>query len=230
VGDEARMRRRDIDTAARGNPALREALGDIYERLESTEKTVNPSGKPDPCQFKVEGEDGNFVIDITLPQNRNYYTIAQRQQYQSSGVTSSGYISHQLQCSTNRSFDASGDVRSYGPDTKAHWVITDLPDQNRYWRLRSSFDNGQTWNTWQEFKEPVICGIVPVWSGQVRAVRQTPREQISVTNYATVDSAINGGSATIRVYGWGGPGTGWYRKISTKYEGLNGVDADYSKV
>lgn len=76
--------RRDIDTAARGNPALRETLGDIYARLEPIEQTVKPTGKPDPCQFTVTGEDGNFVIDITLPSNRTYYTVAQRQQYQQS--------------------------------------------------------------------------------------------------------------------------------------------------
>lgn len=224
------MPRPDLMAAANGNTAAYNALVEVYERLDALDaSTTPPSGPPQICQYTVTGEDGNFVIEILNPSNRVWDSLTQKQQYDAYGVDQNYYgatVTHQLQSSLTRNFDASGDVREYGPDNKTRWEVTNSPDQSRYWRLRSSYDGGKTWNKWSEYKNPTICGVVPVWSGQVRSTRQMPRAQLNVTNFATVDSVVTGGTCSIRVYGIGGAGTGWFRKVGAVYEGIDGTGSD----
>ena len=214
----------DLQRASSGNQALQQALVELYARTDSLQNTATPtSGIPPVCQFTVQGVDGSFVIDITNPQVATYQSIKVRTlangTAQYATVPTNATVTHQLQTSTSLYFDDAGDVRSYGPDTKVHWEMTDTPNQNRYIRLRSSYDGGTTWNRWSIYSDPQTCGVIPIWSGQIRAIRQMPNAQTNCTNFAYVDSQVAGDYATIRVYGAGGVGTPWYRNVGGSHDG-----------
>lgn len=221
---------RDYYGATGGNNRLAMILTDLDERVSGIQKQVAPPDTTPPvCTFTVGGQDGSFTIDITNPQDINSATISLAQQKLARNEDINSFstpVTHQLQSSLNRAYDSTGDVRSYGPDTKTHWVITDLPDQTRYWRLRSSYDAGVTWNAWKEYQNPLLCGVVGVWSGQVRSTTMMPAVPPNQTNYAVVDSVVAGALATILVFGDGGPGTGWWRQVGAVFEGLNGPTLD----
>ena len=53
----------------------------------------------------------------------------------------------------------------------------------------------------------------------IPSISQVPNAQLNSTNFCTVDSIDAGGDATIRVYGVGGVGTTWTRKVGTTTQG-----------
>jgi hypothetical protein len=225
----------DIQTAARGNQALRTVLENLSDQTADLKAKVSPpDGPPKPCQFGVGGVDGTFIIDINNPGDRTFVSVTQMLSFQQNAADENelnATVTHELRSCRNRQFDVTGDVRSYGPEAKIRWEITDTPDETRFWQLRSSYDAGKTWNAWTDFKDPVLCGVVPVWSGQVRSTRQMPNAQTNVTNYATVDTVPGlGGLYNIRVYGAGGAGTGWFRQVGATFEGIDGTGPDSTKL
>lgn len=161
----------DIDGAANGNAHLRQALGSIQKQISALQKsqTAAPTTPP-ACTFSVTGTDTSFVVEITNPQGQTYLSVTQKQTIQSLGddnVVALGVV-HQIQSSTTRKYDAAGDVRSYGPSPATRVEIKDTPNQTRYFRMRSSYDNGKTYNAWREFIDPLLCGAQPVWSGLLK--------------------------------------------------------------
>jgi hypothetical protein len=161
----------DVDGAAGGNKALREYLNGLYTQLKDLQKSNQAKSTIPPfCSFNVVGQDGTFVVSITLPQDNSYLSSLQAQIAEAGGARNNLLtpIVHQIQSSTTRKYDASGDVRSYGPSGSTRVEVKDTPNQTRYFRMRSSFDNGKNFNNWREFIDPVLCGAQPVWSGLLR--------------------------------------------------------------
>lgn len=201
--------------AAGDNPQLLQALQSLSEQVSTLMQTTAPtSGVPSVCGFSVQGVDGSLVIDIDNPQDVTFSTIKQRQQAASILFAPPGAtVTHQIQTSLSLLFDSANDTRTYGPDTKTHWEMTDTPAQNRFIRLRSSYNGGQTWNKWVIYSDPLTCGPLPIFTGQIRSFRESPNAQFNVTNFATVDAVVDGSNADIRVYGLGGIGTAWTKQV-----------------
>lgn len=122
---------------------------------------------PSPAQFTVTGVDGHYVIAITNPQNIQPLTAAVLQQNAQANLNAiGGAIYHQLQSATSVNFDANSSVSAYGPSTATSLDITDA-NQQKFWRLRSSYDQSN-WNAWQIFSSAAVCGPIAVWSGLLK--------------------------------------------------------------
>ena len=213
-----------IDAAVRNPDDMRRLLNGIAGRLAIYDDQLgiidgfldDPSAatasKPAPpaAGFVVTGVDGSFEIQITLPQDAHPQTVTL---YQRSLLfdrnRARADMMHQIQSATNMLFDASGNVTSYGPTPETSLSITN-PNVTLFWRLRSSYDQ-LNWNDWQIFSSAAACGPIGVSSGFLRSTSAAPNMAVNSTNNATVNSIDAGSSATIRVYGPGGPGTSWIR-------------------
>jgi hypothetical protein len=218
----------DTVTAARDNPALQSVLDDLYYRIDIAGYAASVTDKVPPfCTFNATGQDGTIVVDITNPQDAVYQSPKQRQYVQQFGDENGLYfpLVHQVQTCLTLKFDASGDVRTYGPNALTRVEISDTPNQTRYLRMRSSYDNGQTWNPWKILNDPILCGPKAVWSGLLRTVSlallnsqaQTVDGTNALTQHLTTtridvaakswnvggvkNLAYNGGSADPGVYG-----------------------------
>ena len=100
---------------------------------------------------------------------------------------------------------ASG-VTVYPVSSNTSYVFPN-PGATLYWRLRSSY-NQQNWSSYT-----VQPGAVS--SGLVSSAATGSNLSLNQSNYATVDSVADGGTATVRVYGSGGVGTSWTSILGT---------------
>lgn len=213
-----------IDAAIRNPDDMRRLLNGIAGRLAIYDDQLglidgfldDPSNgtasKPVPpaAGFVVTGVDGKFEIQITLPQDAQPQTVTlYRASFFFDRNRARADLVHQIQSATNMLFDSSGNVTTYGPTPETTLSITN-PNVTLFWRLRSSYDQ-LNWNDWQIFSSASACGPIGVASGFLKSTSAAPNMAVNSSNNATVNSIDAGTSATIRVYGPGGPGTSWAR-------------------
>jgi hypothetical protein len=183
-----------INSAARGNSDLRETLTGIHLALQSlyAQTGTTPLSKvdskgaaftppPAPSRLTVNGANGNFSVSITTPQNATNAPIYQE-------ISSSPVANF-----------VSG-VATYPVSTNTSYVLPN-PGATLYWRLRSSYDQ-QNWSSY-------VVQPGAVSSGLMSSAAIASNLGLNQSNYATVDSVADGGTATVRAYGPGGVGTSW---------------------
>lgn len=206
-----------INGAAAGNSKLRETLTAFSNEVTAINSHVgrttlrqvnaNPSTQvatPPVAQFTVTGEHGVYHIEITNPQNQQAQIASQVGAVQSQN-SSNSTLYHEISSSTLADF--SSGVTVYPITSNTHTNIS-LPGVTLYWRLRSSYD-GATWNTYNVLD-------TAVYSNLVGSDITTPNVPLNQTNFATVDSVAAGATASVRVYGPGGVGTGYTRQVGTQ--------------
>lgn len=198
-----------INAATKGNSALREQLGGIHRALQQlyqqtgsaplqkVDATANKfSAPPAPPQLLVTGANGAFAITITLPQQAGGSSTPQN--------ASNSQIYQEVSSSTVGNF-ASGVVTQ--PITTATSLVVANPGATLFWRVRSSYDQ-TTWSAYVTQPGSVAAGL------QTSNATQ-PNLSLNQSNFATIDSVGAGGTATIRIYGSGGPGSSWTNIIGT---------------
>jgi len=219
-----------IDAAVRNPNDMRRLLQGIAQRIAIYDDQLGifdgflddpsdiPTSKPAPpaAGFQVNGVDGKFEIQITLPQDAQPQTVTlYRASFGLDMNRARADMVHQIQSATNMLFDASGNVITYGPTPETSLSITN-PNVTLFWRLRSSYDQ-VNWNDWQIYSSASACGPIGVSSGFLRSTSAASNMAVNTSNNATVDSIDAGSSATIRVYGSGGAGNSW-----TRFDGQGG--------
>lgn len=192
-----------INRAAGGNSDLRESLTSIHLAIQSiyagataplAKVDANPTknlAPPAQCGLSVSGANGSFTVTITLPQ--------QASGSEAPGNPSNAPLYQEVSSSPVGNF--SSGVVTY-PVTTATSMTLANPGAALYFRLRSSQDQ-KTWNSYQ-----VLAGG-PVSAGLQSSAATEPNVNLNRSNFATIDSVAAGGSATVRIYGSGGPGTSW---------------------
>jgi hypothetical protein len=203
-----------INAAPSNATALRETLAAIKNEIDginshvgrSTLKKVDVNtptqvATPPQAQFVVTGEHGVYHVEITNPQNQQAAVPRQVGTVQNQNSPNST-LYHEI--SSSPVADFSNGVTVYPITSNTHTNIS-LPGETLYWRLRSSYD-GATWNSYQ-------VQDAAVYSGLVGSDITTPNVPLNQTNFATVDSVAAGGTASVRVYGPGGVGTGYTRQV-----------------
>lgn len=163
--------------AARNPEQLTELLTQIIDvqQSQAAQSGLSSQSPSTPLTFTVQGVDGHYKITI-YPQGFDPYSTLAQQQVNAANalaISAAQLLTHQLRSSTTKDFDAAGSVATYGPDPKLQWDIID-PNVRKFWQLRTSNDNGVTWNDWQDFKDVNVCGIVAVWSGLLRTSSLSP--------------------------------------------------------
>lgn len=159
----------NLDVASQGNQHLKAVLMDVTDRLDSIEQQSGAAAlglPPINGAIAVTGLDGHFIVNITPPGQRIGRTVLQQaQQASDAGLLddTQQYI-HQVQSATDPKFDNNSNVTSLPPAPDVKYDLND-PNQTKYWRFRSSNDNGQTYNDWTYLTDPAVCGVVAVWSG-----------------------------------------------------------------
>jgi hypothetical protein len=192
-----------INSAARGNSDLRETLTGIHLALQSlyAQTGTAPLQKidatpaaftspPAPSQLAVSGANGSFTVSITTPQNASGPTAPRN--------AINAPIYQEISSSPAANF-VSG-VTTHPVSTNTSYVFPN-PGATLYWRLRSSY-NQQNWTNY-------IAQPGAVSSGLVSSAATASNLSLNQSNYATVDSVANGGTATVRIYGSGGVGSSW---------------------
>ncbi len=198
--------------AAQGGNALREVLTGVLNEVSAINAHVGraPLQKvdantptlikvPTAAQFSVTAAHGVFAVAIVNPQDVSPLTASQVGVAKNS---TNAALYHEISSSPVPTF-ASG-VVTYPVTSNTHTNISQ-PGVTLYWRLRSSYD-GVTWNAYQVQSSAVYAGLVG-------SDITTPNVPLNQTNFATVDSIPNGATASVRVYGPGGVGSGYMRQI-----------------
>ena len=219
-----------IDAAVRNPNDMRRLLHGIAQRMAIYDDQLGifdgflddpsdvPASKPAPpaAGFQVNGVDGKFEIQITLPQDAQLQTVTlYRASFGLDRNRGRADMVHHIQSATNMLFDASGNVTTYGPTPETSLSITN-PNVTLFWRLRSSYDE-VNWNDWQIYSSASACGPIGVSSGFLRSTSAASNMALNTSNNCTADSIDNGTNATVRVYGPGGPGNVWIH-----YDGQGG--------
>ncbi|MFL6427906.1 MAG: hypothetical protein ACJ71S_06650 [Acidobacteriaceae bacterium] len=205
-----------INAAAGGGNALRETLSAMRDEISAINTHVGRSmlrkvdvnlptqvATPPVAQFAVTGEHGVYHVAITNPQNQTSIIPGQVGTVQNQNSPNST-LYHEISSSPVPDF--SSGVTVYPITSNTHTNIS-LPGVTLYWRLRSSYD-GSTWNAYSVLN-------AAVYSNLVGSDITTPNVPLNQTNFATVDSVAAGGTASVRVYGPGGLGTGYTRQVGT---------------
>jgi hypothetical protein len=180
-----------INSAARGNSDLRETLTSIHLALQSLYAQTGSA----PIT-KVDTRTATF----TAPPAPSQLSVTGANGSFSVAITNAAGtpVYHELSSSPVANF-VSG-VTVYPVSTTASYVLPN-PGVTLYWRVRSSY-NQQNWSSYLVQPGAVAAGLV---SSAATATNLS----LNQSNYATVDSVANGGTATVRVYGSGGVGTSW---------------------
>jgi hypothetical protein len=155
------------------------------------------------ANFSVTGAHGVYAVVIVNPQNQQAQIPAQVGTVQSQNSPNS-VLYHEISSSPVPDF--SSGVQTYPITSNTHTNISQ-PGVTLYWRLRSSYD-GATWNAYNVLDAAVYAGLVG-------SDITTPNVPLNQTNFATVDSVAAGGTASARVYGPGGVGSGYNRQVGT---------------
>jgi hypothetical protein len=200
--------------AAQGGNALREVLSGVFEEVtainahvgRSTLRKVDANTPtlvkvPQPAQLTVTAAHGVYSILIVNPQDVQPLTS---QQVSISKNAANAGVFHEISSSPVPDF--SSGVVVYPVTSNTHTNISN-PGSTLSWRLRSSYD-GVTWNAYQVQSAAVYAGLVG-------SDITTPNLPLNQTNFATVDSVAAGGTASARVYGPGGVGSGYNRQVGT---------------
>ncbi len=183
-----------INAAARGNSDLRETLTGIHLALQSlyAQTGTTPLTKvdaaaaaftspPTASRLVVTGANGSYTATITV-----------------TGTVTNVPVYQEVSSSPVANF-ASG-ITTYPVSSNTSYVLPN-PGATLYWRLRSSY-NQQNWSSY-------FTQAGAVSSGLMSSAASGSNLSLNQSNYATVDSVANGGTATVRVYGSGGVGSSW---------------------
>src|SRR2546421_12354223 len=150
-----------IDAAVRNPNDMRRLLQGIAHRMAIYDDQLGifdgflddpsdiPTNKPAPpaAGFQVNGVDGKFEIQITLPQDTPPPTVTlYRASFGADVNRGRAPMVHQIQSAANMLFDANGNVTTYGPTPETSLSVTN-PNVTLFWRLRSSYD-AVHWNDW----------------------------------------------------------------------------------
>jgi hypothetical protein len=198
-----------INSASGGNQAMRETLTGIYNELRNIyartgggpiRKIDSGSGAaravfqapPPPSQLTVTGANGSFLASIALPQSASGAGAPQN--------AANAPIYQQI--SSSPAADFRSGVTTYPVSTATSYVFPN-PGQTLYWRLRSSWDQ-KNWNSFV-----TLPGAVS--SGRQSSAATENNLSLNQSNFATIDSVAAGDTATVRIYGSGGPGSSWAR-------------------
>jgi hypothetical protein len=197
-----------INRAAGGNSDLRESLTALHLAVQSlyagataplkkVDAKATPNlGPPAQCGLSVTGANGNFTVNVTLPQ-------------QASGSSAPGNASNApiyQEISSSTAADFSANVTTYPLSVNTSFNFAN-PGATLYWRLRSTY-NQVAYNSYSKLSGAVSAGL------QSSAATQ-PNVSLNQSNFATVDSIGAGAAATVRVYGSGGPGSSWTSILGT---------------
>ncbi len=186
-----------INSAAKGNNDLRETLTSIHLALQSIYAQTG-SGP----LAKVDTTAANF----TAPPAVSQFTVSGANGSFSVAITNSTRTPVYQELSSSPVANFASGVTVYPVSTNTSYVFPN-PGATLYWRLRSSY-NQQNWSSYG-----VQSGAVG--AGLVSSAATGNNLSLNQSNYATVDSVANGGTATVRVYGSGGVGTAWTSVLGT---------------
>ena len=180
-----------INSAARGNSDLRETLTSIHLALQSLYAQTGSA----PIT-KVDAHAATF----TAPPAPSQLSVTGANGSFSVAITNPGStpVYHELSSSVTANF--SSGVTVYPVSATTSYVLPN-PGATLYFRLRSSY-NQRNWSNYLVQPGAVSAGLVS-------SAATASNLSLNQSNYATVDSVANGGTATVRVYGSGGAGTSW---------------------
>jgi hypothetical protein len=186
-----------INSAAKGNQDLRETLTGIHLALQSLYAQTGSA----PLA-KVDTSTANFTAPPTVSQlavsgANGSFTVA---------ITNATKTPVYQEISSSPVANFASGVTVYPVSSNTSYVFPN-PGAMLYWRLRSSY-NQQNWSSYA-----VQPGAVS--SGLVSSAATGSNLSLNQSNYATVDSVADGGTATVRVYGSGGVGTSWTSILGT---------------
>lgn len=200
-----------INSAAKGNQNdMLETLTSLHLAVTSLQAqtgsgplkkvdAVTPKflGAPAQCGLSVSGANGTFAVTITLPQQASG----------SSKPTNATNAPIYQEVSSSPVSNFTTGLVVY-PLTVASSVSFDNPGATLFWRLRSTYD--QTTYTAYTYQQGGA-----VYAGLDTSAAHNPAIPLNQSNFATIDSIGAGGSATIRIYGSGGPGSSWTSILGT---------------
>lgn len=119
--------------------------------VDSIEQTAH--AVPPPATFSVLANSGSFVIQIVNPQDIQPASMKLRRAQILRGPNATlAKILHNLQSANDTNFNSASGLTDYGISEQRQWSIPN-PNQDFYWRLRSSFD-GKNWTPWQLLSGP----------------------------------------------------------------------------
>lgn len=192
-----------INAAAKGDLTMQQTLSSfklaidgLYQNtgsgpLKKVDATTPKNlAAPPQCKLSVVGNNGTWVATITLPQQASGSSKPKN--------STNATIYHEISSSTSPNFSTG--VTVY-PLTAATTVNIPAPGSSETFRLRSTYDQ-VTFNNYS-----VVPGVVA--AGLQTSAATEPNNSLNQSNFATIDSIGAGGSATVRIYGSGGPGTSW---------------------
>jgi hypothetical protein len=186
-----------INSAAKGNSDLRETLTSIHLSLQGIYAQTGSA----PLA-KVDTTAANF----TAPPAASQLAVSGANGSFSVAITNAGKTPIYQEISSSPVANFASGVTVYPVSTNTSYVFPN-PGAMLYWRLRSSY-NQQNWSSYT-----VQPGAVS--SGLVSSAATASNLSLNQSNYATVDSVADGGTATVRVYGSGGVGTSWTSILGT---------------
>jgi hypothetical protein len=180
-----------INSAAKGNSDLRETLTSIHLALQSLYAQTGsaPITKVDTRAATFTAPPAPSQLSVTGANGSFNVAI---------NNTAGAPVYNELSSSPVANF-VSG-VTVYPVSTTTSYVLPN-PGVTLYWRVRSSY-NQQNWSSYLVQPGAVSAGLVS-------SAATASNLSLNQSNYATVDSVANGGTATVRVYGSGGAGTSW---------------------
>jgi hypothetical protein len=180
-----------INSAAKGNNDLRETLTSIHLALQSiyTQTGSAPLAK-------VDTTTANF----TAPPAASQFSVSGANGSFSVAITNATKTPVYQELSSSPVANFASGVTVYPVSTNTSYVFPN-PGTMLYWRLRSSY-NQQNWSSYSVQSGAVSAGLIS-------SAATGSNLSLNQSNYATVDSVANGGTATVRVYGSGGVGTAW---------------------
>jgi hypothetical protein len=186
-----------INSAAKGNSDLRETLTGIHLALQSLYAQTGSA----PLA-KVDTSTANF----TAPPTASQLAVSGANGSFSVAITNATKTPVYQELSSSPVANFASGVTVYPVSTNTSYVFPN-PGATLYWRLRSSY-NQQNWSSYTV--QPVA-----VSAGLVSSAATGSNLSLNQSNYATVDSVADGGTATVRVYGSGGVGTSWTSILGT---------------
>ena len=180
-----------INSAAKGNSDLRETLTGIHLALQSLYAQTGSA----PIT-KIDTRAAAF----TSPPSPSQLSVTGANGSFSVAITNSPGTPVYNEVSSSPVANFVSGVTVYPVSTNTSFVLPN-PGATLYFRLRSSY-NQQNWSSYLVQPGAISAGLVS-------SAATGSNLSLNQSNYATVDSVAAGGTATVRVYGSGGPGTSW---------------------
>lgn len=175
-----------IESASRGSKEDMRILLTQFATLFNAQGTVaGQLAAPPAASVAVSAANGIYSVQITNPSNAQNTTIY-----------------HEVSYSPVKNFSQGIITLAVSPATG---VVIPSPGTALFFRLRSSYDRS-TWNNHQLAKNSASS------SGLVSSAALSNNAPLNQSNFASVDSVSNGGSALVRIYGLAGPHHGYVQQ------------------